>query len=267
MKKNRILKRIQEKKAKKQKLFCAFVTLGYPNLSGTEKLIRKFDQTSVDIIELGYPFSDPLADGPTIQYSSEQALKKGVKIKDAFRLCSKLRKSGCQVPIIFFTYLNPIYHFGLRRFVAEAAKVGIDGLIVPDLPPEEEIDLQKHCKKKGLAQIFLIAPTTRPERMKKIARSARGFIYYVSLRGVTGARSRLPTDLKQSIKRVRQKAKMPVLIGFGVSNPKQGKALSEYSDGVIVGSGIMDRIRKSKGRLEPAIRYVTSMVNSVKKKK
>ncbi len=247
-----------------QKLFCAFLTLGFPSLKATEELIFKFEKAGVDIIELGFPFSDPLADGPTIQYSSERAIENGVKIQDAFNLVKKLRKRGCEVPILFFTYLNPIFHYGLKKFTREAAAAGFDGVIVPDLPPEEEKEFSKDCVRHQLAQVFLVAPTTEPKRAAMIAEKSRGFIYYVSLRGVTGARKSTAADIEKNMKQLKRFTKKPVLIGFGVSSPEQAKKLSAMSHGVIVGSAIVDALRKSGGKTAPAVRFVESMVRAVK---
>ncbi len=262
--KNLLQKNLEAKLAKKQKIFCAFLTLGYPNLAATEKLVEQFEKAGADIIELGFPFSDPMADGPTIQYSSEQALKHGVKVKDAFNLVTRLRKRGVKVPIIFFTYLNPIFHYGLKRFVQDAKRSGFDGVLVPDLPPNEESGFEADCRKAGLANIFLVAPTSQADRVKMIARHSEGFIYYVSLRGVTGARKALASDIKASIAQLKKVTTKPVLIGFGVSTPEQAKNLSRQSQGVIVGSAIVDVLRKSNGRIEPAIAFVKKMVKAVK---
>ncbi len=261
--KNRLITKVQNNRRNKKKLFCAFLTLGYPNLKATELLIAEFEKAGVDILELGFPFSDPLADGPTIQYSSEQALKKGVRVQDAFRLVKRLRGRGAKIPILFFTYLNPIYHYGLKRFVSDAKASGFDGVIVPDLTPEEEIDFQAECRKKGLAQVFLAAPTTENARALKIAKRSSGFIYFVSLRGVTGARKSLPLDIRGPLRALKRKSRNPILIGFGVSNAEQAKALCRLGDGVIVGSAIVDRIRGAGGRVAPAVQFIKKMVKGI----
>ena len=198
--KNRLLEKIREVKKAQSKLFCAFLTIGYPNLKITENLLNECEKEGVDIVELGFPFSDPLADGPTIQFSSERALEKGIRLKDALQLVRRLRQKGNQVPIIFFTYLNPILQYGFRRFIRDAKESGFDGLLVPDLPPEEEKGLQKECHRQGFPQVYLMAPTTEKKRAASIARSSQGFIYYVSLRGVTGARRSLPSDVRRHLR-------------------------------------------------------------------
>ncbi len=261
---NRLLATVAQAKKTKKKLFCAFLTLGFPNLKATENLIIEFEKAGVDILELGFPFSDPLADGPTIQFSSEEALKKGVKIEDAFRMVEKLRKQGVKLPILFFTYLNPIYHYGLKPFAARAAKAGFDGLIVPDLPPEEETEFTEDCRRHGLQQVFLVAPTTEKKRATAIANRSQGFIYYVSLRGVTGARKALAQDIRENLKSLKRTTSKPVLIGFGVSSPAQAKSLAALSEGVIVGSAIVEALRHSGGKIAPAVSFVKQMVRAIK---
>ncbi len=262
--KNRLLKQVASAKKHRKKLFCAFLTFGYPTPAATMQLIEEFEKAGVDIVELGFPFSDPLADGPTIQYSSERALKRGVHINGAFELVASLRKKGSKIPILFFSYLNPILHYGFKPFAEGARRAGFDGLIVPDLPPGEETGLEKECRKNGLAQVFLVAPTTESKRAAWIAKQSQGFVYYVSLRGVTGARRSLPSDVERHIQLLRRKTKKSFLVGFGVSTPSQARALSEISQGVIVGSALIDRLRQSRGKLKPAVRFIKNMVRAVK---
>ena len=262
---NFLKEKIAEAGRERSKLFCAFLTLGFPNLEATEKLILEFERIGVDIVELGFPFSDPLADGPTIQYSSEQALRKGVQMQDAFRLAERLRRRGCKMPLVFFTYLNPVYSFGLQAFAKRARTAGFDGLIVPDLPPGEEPVLEKECIRQGLLRTFLVTPTTLEARAKKITRATDGFIYYVSLRGVTGARKALPQELNKNVKRLKKLSAKPVLIGFGVSTPKQARDLGALSDGVIVGSAIVESLRRFGG-LGLTVNFVKRMVRGLKSK-
>lgn len=261
--KSRLFKTIARAKKEKRKLFCAFLTLGYPSLESTEKLIEGFAKRGVDIIELGFPFSDPLADGPVIQYSSECALKRGVQMEDALQMVRNLRKKGIQVPLLLFSYLNPLHFFGLKRLPDSLKKAGFDGLIVPDCPGEEEPDFWKACRKKGLAPVFLVAPTTSPERARKIFARTQGFLYYVSLRGVTGARAELSPDWAANVKRLARMSPKPVLIGFGVSTPEQVRTLSRSGNGVIVGSAIVNALRESGGRLEPVFSFVESLLRAL----
>lgn len=262
--KNRLIAKIKEARRKRRKLFCAFLTLGYPSVQATEKLIEGFAKRGVDIIELGFPFSDPLADGPTIQFSSEEALRKGASLQDAFRVVKNLRKKGVDVPLILFSYLNPLYHYGVKRLPPALRAAGFDGLIVPDCPPEEDASLWNSCRLASIAPVFLVAPTTTPERARKIFARTQGFLYYVSLRGVTGARKGLAADLAQGINRVTRLSSKPVLVGFGVSTSEQVKRISRLGDGVIVGSAIVERIRASRGKLDPVFRFVDSLVRSLR---
>lgn len=262
--KNRLESRISEAVRRREKLFCAFLTLGYPSVSATGKLILAFEKEGVDMIELGFPFSDPMADGPTIQFSSERALKNHVAIRDAFRLVRKLRRANCRLPFVFFGYLNPIYHYGIKKFVRDAKQAGFDGLIIPDLPPGSEPGFEAACRRRGLSQIFFIAPTTDKKRAAFVSAHSRGFIYYVSIRGVTGSRRNLPNDISGHLGRMRRIVSMPFLIGFGVSGPDQARRLSRMSEGVIVGSAIIDRLRQAGGRTGPCVRFVRRMVKSVK---
>ncbi|MBI3313268.1 MAG: tryptophan synthase subunit alpha [Candidatus Omnitrophica bacterium] len=262
--KNRLIKKIQKVRSGRKKIFCAFLTLGYPNLKTTERLIEEFEKEGVDIIELGFPFSDPLADGPTIQYSSEYALRRGVQMENAFHMVQNLRQKGIKVPLVFFTYSNPVLHYGWKNFVKAAKNSGFDGVIIPDLPPEEEIIFQKDCRRAGLAQIFLMAPTSDKDRVKIIGRASEGFIYYVSVRGVTGARKALPSDIAGHLRQIKRKVKKPVLIGFGVSTPHQAQTLAGISDGVIVGSAIIEKLRQSRGNADEAVRFIRQMVRAVK---
>lgn len=261
---NRLSLVLNQAKRRKKKIFCAFLTLGYPNLSATERLIADFEKEGVDVVELGFPFSDPLADGPTIQFSSEQALAKGVHIQDAFRLVKRLRQKGVKIPILFFSYINPILHFGIKSFVQSAKSSGFDGVIVPDLPPEEEKSFQSECKRSGLEQVFLVALTTEKKRAAQIAHHSQGFIYFVSLKGVTGARKQLPKELQNHLKNFRRLTKKIFLVGFGVSTPAQAKQLSRYSDGVIVGSALVESLRRSGGSVKAASRFVRQMIRAVK---
>jgi len=263
---NRLIQRISEARRKRRKLFSAFLTLGFPTVQATEKMIEGFAARGVDLVELGFPFSDPLADGPTIQFSSEAALRRGVSLRDAFRVVRKLRKRGVEIPILFFSYLNPIFHSGLATFPRRLKEAGFDGLIVPDCPPEEDLPLWKACERAGIASVFLVAPTTTPERARKIFARSSGFLYYVSLRGVTGARKTLPRDLGENVKRLHRLGRKPVLVGFGVSTPRQVREVARVGDGVIVGSAVVDRIRRSRGKLGPVLRFVESLARPLRKK-
>ncbi len=243
-----------------RKLFCVFLTLGYPSIAATERLILSSEKAGVDIIELGFPFSDPLADGPIIQYSSEQALKKHVSIKDAFALVRRLRRKGSAVPIVFFGYFNPVFSYGGKAFARDAKSSGMDGLIIPDLPPEEELEFQKECRKQKLYFVQLVAPTTLDKRAKMLVGKSQGFVYYVSLRGVTGTRKALPADLKAHLLKLKRMTAKPVLAGFGVSTPEQARAISRMTEGVIVGSAVIKHLKQG---VPTAERFILKMSRAV----
>ena len=260
---NRLTQKIKEAKKKKAKLFCAYVTLGFPNLSTTEALIPALEKAGTDILELGFPFSDPLADGPTIQHASEQAIKRGVRLKDAFQMIKKLRRKGLKIPVLFFTYLNPIMHYGVSQAVRQLKQSGFDGLIVPDLPPEEGRMWEPWFRRSDLSMVYLIAPTTGNARMREIAKRSNGFVYYVSLRGVTGARNSMPPDLVQKLKEVKKATEKPVLVGFGVSHKSQARAISRVADGIIVGSAIVKQLGSGRKAVKPAASFVSGLVRSL----
>lgn len=262
--KNRITQVLELAAKNRRKIFCAYVTLGFPELAFTKRLIKQMDRAGVDLVELGFPFSDPLADGPVIQRASEHALRKKVSMADAMRLARDLRKEGCRIPLIFFSYYNPILHYGFKRFAADIRRNGFDGVICPDLPPDEDAFFAREIKKSGLHNIYLTAPTTEPGRLKMITDKSSGFVYYVSLKGVTGIRKALSSDLKAQIQRIRKVTAKPVLIGFGISSAEHAKKACAVSDGVIVGSAIVSCIEQSRGRLPAVARFIRQMVAAVK---
>ena len=240
---NRIDKRFKELKKRKEKAFIAFITAGYPSLAVTEKLILEFDRIGVDIVELGVPFSDPMADGPVIQEASQYALKKNTQLVDILKLVKRVRKR-INLPICLMTYYNPVFCYGDEKFCRDAALSGVDGVIIPDLPPEEGALYFRSAQRHKLDCILFISPTTSAGRLKKIAALAKGFIYYVSLTGVTGARSALPADLLAKLREIKLATIKPVCAGFGVSTNKQMRDIRKVADGVIVGSAIVKKIRE-----------------------
>ncbi|MCX5697695.1 MAG: tryptophan synthase subunit alpha [Candidatus Omnitrophica bacterium] len=259
----RIEHKFRELKKSGRKAFIAFITAGYPDLRITEGLIREFDAIGVDIVELGVPFTDPMADGPVIQEASQAALKNKTHLIDILNLVKKVRRD-VRLPICLMTYYNPIFCLGEARFVAKAGECGVDGVIIPDLPPEEGAGLIRRARKTGLDVISFLSPTSSPERIKHIANRAHGFIYYVSLTGVTGARKDLSRDLKESIKGVKRYARAPVCVGFGVSTPAQVKQVRAFADGVIVGSAIVKKIKENIGKPN-LIKKVSSFVQGLRK--
>ncbi len=244
---NRIDKKFIQLKKRGRKAFVAFITAGYPDLSTTAKLVIELEKRGVDIIELGVPFSDPLADGPVIQEASGYSLKKGTNLLKILDLIKKLRKST-QLPICLMTYYNPVFCLGDRQFTDKAIAAGVDGVIIPDLPPEEAKDFMHYANKKGLANICFVAPTSSCARIKLISKAGKGFIYYVSLTGVTGSRDNLSADLKANLLKIKKLTSKPVCVGFGISSASQVKEVSKISDGVIVGSAIVKKIKENIGR-------------------
>lgn len=250
---NRIDQKFRELKAKKQKALIIYLTCGYPDLKTTEKLVLELETRGADIIELGVPFSDPLADGPVIQESSAYALKKGINLKRIFSLVRSLRRNT-QIPICLMGYYNPVLSFGPLKFVDEALKSGVDGIIIPDLPPEEDRELVSLSKERGLKTIFFLSPTSSKERIRYIAQVSSGFIYYVSLTGVTGARQNLPLDLKENIRSIKSYTEKPVCVGFGISRPEHIAEVFKIADGAIVGSAVIKVIKNSIGKRDLARR-------------
>ncbi len=217
----------------------AYVTAGDPTLDFTEKLILHLAAAGADVVELGVPFSDPIADGPVIQRASERALRKGVTLADVLRLSGQLR-GQTDVPLVLFSYYNPVIQYGLARFTTEAAAAGLDGVLITDLTPEEAGAYVAAARSCGLDTIFLVAPTSSPARVKRIAQISRGFLYVVSRRGVTGPRADIPDDLPAFVTRVRRHTRMPLAVGFGISRPEQVSALVGLADGIVVGSALVE---------------------------
>jgi tryptophan synthase alpha chain len=234
-------------KAKGEKALIPFITAGDPDLATTKALALEMAAKGADLLELGIPFSDPLADGPTIQAASNRAVHGGIHLKEVLELAGEVRRET-DIPLILMGYYNPILSYGLERTAREAAKLGVDGFIIPDLPPEEAGPWRVAAAKAGVANIFLAAPTSGTERIKQMARLTRGFLYYVSVTGITGARTELPPDLVAALQEVRSLVKCPLAVGFGISTPEQVKWLAPYVDGIVVGSAIVQRVAKLKGQ-------------------
>lgn len=241
---NRINRKFRSLKKEKKKAFIAFITAGDPSMQATERLVYELAANGADLIELGVPFSDPLADGPTIQAASERALKHNTNLKDILGLVKKLRKKT-DIPLVLMTYYNPVFKYGLEKFAGDSKQAGVDGIIVPDLPPEEGADLNRALRRNGLDMIYLLAPTSAKGRIRSIAAKSKGFIYYVSLTGVTGARAKLPEEISASVKTIKRLTKTPVCVGFGISSPEEARRVARAADGIIVGSAIVKVIEKN----------------------
>lgn len=243
---NRIDAFFDKNRRSKRKALIAYLTVGYPNIDATIEIATALVNGGCDMIELGIPFSDPLADGATIQRASQRALEAGITPQKCLEVAAALRKR-VDIPLLFMGYYNPMLHYGLDRFCVASRKAGIDGFIVPDLPPDEGGEAEIVMKKHGLDLVYLVAPTSDTDkRLRFVAGRASGFIYVVSLKGVTGARSAVSTDLDKFISRVRRVTNKPLCVGFGISTPEQAQRVAKLADGVIIGSRILDIIEKSK---------------------
>ena len=253
---NRIDAKFLELKKQRKSAFIAYLTAGYPTIAATEELVLALGKNGVDMFELGIPFSDPLADGPIIQEASTYALRHNVALENIFSLAGRLR-AKTDAPLLLMGYYNPILRFGEEKFARRCRQSGVDGIIVADLPIEEAAVLKKNLTKNKIHLIHFVAPTTDHRRVAAIARSAQGFIYYVSLTGVTGARAQLPSDIAAHVRQLKKITKVPVCVGFGVSKRSQRRALSKVGDGVIVGSAIIKKMREHCGTKDMCARVVS----------
>ena len=242
-------KRLEATLKQESNLFIPFITAGDPTAEATIDIALTLQEAGASILELGIPYSDPLADGPTIQAASKRALKNGMSLSAALQLVPVMRERGLTIPVIIFTYVNPLLQYGVKRFTEEAAALGIDGILVPDLPFEESDELSNYCEKENLALISLVAPTSN-ERIKKIASRAQGFLYCVSSLGVTGARKDLDPRIEEFLKTVRGSSHVPIAVGFGISTSAQVQTIQGLADGVVVGSALVQQI----GELEQSLK-------------
>jgi len=253
--------RFAELRARGEKALVPFLTCGDPDLETTEAILLAVAESGADAIELGVPFSDPIAEGPTIQRASERALRAGCTLRRTLELVKKLRPK-LALPLVLMGYANPFYAMGDRPFAEAAAEVGVDGVIVVDLPPEEGEPLFSELEAHGVDPILLAAPTTTDARLAQLVARTRGFLYYVSLTGVTGARARLAAGLRERVTHVRSLSGVPVCVGFGVSTPEQAREVASFADGVAVGSALVDRIERAGSReaaVDAAARFVAEL--------
>jgi tryptophan synthase alpha chain len=257
---SRIAGKFRELRRKGGKAFIPYIMAGDPNMKRTIELVGILEDCGADIIELGVPFSDPLADGPTIQRAAQKALDEGVTLTKVIALVAELRGST-QIPIILMTYYNPVFKYGEERFALDASAAGVDGIIVPDLPPDEAGNLIKYSGKSGLDTIFLLTPTSTAYRIRKVARRSTGFIYYVPITGITGSKLSLDASVESPIARIRSVSNKPVAVGFGISTPEEAADISQFADGVIVGSAIVKRVENPDGELK---NYLLSLRNAIR---
>lgn len=247
----------------KKPALVAYLTCGDPNLATTREIVLAAIDSGADVIELGVPFSDPVADGPVIQRASERALKHNTSLADVLTLAAEIRQHAQSTGLVVFSYLNPILRMGMEKFCSVARHAGVDGVLVTDLPVEESGEYLKAMKQNDLSPIFLAAPTSPDERLKRIAEASRGFVYAVSRTGVTGARQQLAEDAKKLVRRLRRVTKLPIAVGFGISNQEQFKEVGEFADAVVVGSAIVETIERNRGREAKAVAEFVSNLSAV----
>lgn len=264
---NRITQRFQQLTEKRQPAFIPYITAGDPTLDATGRIVDALEAAGADIIEFGVPFSDPVADGVVNQEAAQRALRHNVSLRDILGLICQLRQRT-QIPLVIFTYYNPVLAYGLDAFAKDAQAAGVDGVLCVDLPPEEAMEYKRCLDEAGIATIFLIAPTSTPERVKLIAGNCSGFVYYVSRTGVTGERAALETSIKEKVDAIKANTRVPVAVGFGISTPEQAAQIASCADGVIVGSAIVRLIGElgdTPGMPERVGAFVHTLVEGAKR--
>ena len=248
---------------KGERALIAYLTAGDPSLAHTKEIILGLDAAGADVLEIGVPFSDPTADGPIIQAASRRALQNGATLSAILDMIGSLRKVS-EIPIILFGYYNPIFIYGNERFARRAKEVGVDGILVIDLPPEESAELRRYTDRWGIDFISLIAPTTSTERIRKISRDATGFLYYISITGITGTARPRVVDIKRDVERIRRVTTLPLVVGFGISTPQQVGEIAPYVDGVVIGSAFVRLIEENRDRVD-MINTVSDYARKMKK--
>ncbi|MDO8136372.1 MAG: tryptophan synthase subunit alpha [Candidatus Brocadiales bacterium] len=247
---NRIDQKFQELRARKEPAFIPFITAGDPNLQVTKALILELERRGADIVELGIPFSDPIADGPVIQASYYRALSKGIRLQDVFAVVKELRRET-EIPLLSMVSYSIVFSKGREVFIQKALEAGFDGATIPDLPVEESEAVLRAAEERDFRIVCFVAPTTTPSRMDQIVKKTQGFLYYISVVGITGVRDNLPQDMRENILKLKELTNKPVALGFGVSTPEQARAVGRVADGVIVGSAIMKEIERNLDRPLP----------------
>jgi len=263
---NRIEDRFARLKHEGKKGFVVYIGAGDPNLEATRQLALAFDKAGVDVLELGVPFSDPLADGLVNQLAAQRGLESGTTPPKVLETVAAIRQQS-SIPIVLYIYFNLIHKVGMEKFIADAAKAGVDGLLVLDLPPEESDSYETLMHKAGLCHIYLVAPTTPEDRMELIVKRGSGFIYYVSREGVTGMQSEVAWNLAEQVAKIRAHTELPVAVGFGISNPEQAKVVAREADGAVVGSAVVNQIAErgnSSELVAEVSRFVKTLADAVK---
>ena len=242
---SRITKAFKELKKTGRKALIPYIMAGDPSLEATRGFIMDLEKSGADIIELGVPFSDPLADGPTIQRAAERSLENGTTLKKVIALVKEVRQHS-EIPLILMTYYNPVFKFGIEAFIKQAVSAGVDGVIIPDLIPDEADDFTRAAKRHKLDTIFLLAPTSTRERINKVVKASTGFIYFVSITGITGSKLSVGKSMTGTLNSIKRATKKPVAVGFGISNPQEASTVAKLADGVIIGSAIVKLTARGK---------------------
>ena len=264
---NRIVERFARLRARQEKGFVVYIGAGDPNLEATRELAWAFDRVGVDVLELGVPFSDPLADGLVNQLAAQRGLAAGATPPRVLETVAAIRRES-QIPILFYIYYNLVHHYGQKRFIEDAARAGVDGLLVLDLPPDEAGEYDEQMRAAGLCPIYLVAPTTPEERIAYIVPRAAGFVYYISREGVTGMQAKVSDTIAERVALIRKYTELPIAVGFGISNPEQARWVASQADAVVVGSAVVNQIAEHGGEPDLAERvskFVEPMVQAVKK--
>ena len=261
------MKRIENKfvelRTRNEKALIVYLTAGDPSLDITKQLIFALEKAGVDILEIGVPFSDPTADGPVIQAAAQRSLKAGTTLEGVLKMVAEVRKVS-NIPIVLFGYFNPIFAYGVKKFAQAARNAGVDGVLVVDLPYEEAKELRDYTDAVGIDFISLIAPTTDKERLKKIVSKASGFLYYISITGITGTTAPKISNIKVEVEKIRKITKRPIAVGFGISKPEQAREIGHFADGVVIGSAVVRMIDENKNK-KNLIRIVSDYVTDIKK--
>ncbi len=264
---NRISQCFTRLRAENKKALVAYLTAGAPDMKSSETLIDRAAKSGADIIELGVPFSDPTADGAVIQEASQRALKAGANLPDILAMAGRVRQKNPDTPLVLFSYYNVIFQYGVEKLAKECARMGVDAWLVVDLPVEERGEIERPCRENGVDIIPLLAPTTPPERAAKILAGASGFVYYIMVRGVTGTRAELPSDLVQKLDEIRSLTQLPIVAGFGVSNAAMAKTAAAHADGTVVGSAfvrLMEQAPDAQKGIEDTCALVVSLSEALK---
>lgn len=253
------LKKLVDTFKEGQTTLMPYITIGYPTYEASLDVIEACVEAGADIMELGMPFSDPLADGPTIQYSTQIALENGITVSRCLEAVKDLRDRGVTIPLILMGYFNPLLAYGLEDFVRSAGKVGVSGFIIPDLPPEEAQEMEALCRQHKIDLVYLLPPNSSAERIRLVSERSNGFIYLVSVTGITGARNTVPVALEHFIQQVRAETDKPLAVGFGISTPEQAATVGDIADGVIVGSALIKVVGQAKNPVKAAEKFVQGL--------